>query len=132
MTQAGPLVWQTGLGWLVLAGGERPVPDNTDLFDTVTLRWAYPGRPVAVLPTAGGGRAYSPRFLFMWPNGNISVMGGEQAASVLATVKRAQLEARGNALSDAEAETFKAPVLEQYRREDRLLSTDWDPSSLTG
>jgi 3-methylcrotonyl-CoA carboxylase beta subunit len=63
------------------------------------------------------GRAYSPRFLFMWPNGNISVMGGEQAASVLTTVKRAQLESRGEQMSDAEEEKFKAPVLEKYRRE---------------
>ncbi|MHA4814405.1 carboxyl transferase domain-containing protein [Streptomyces aculeolatus] len=60
------------------------------------------------------GRAYSPRFLWMWPNAKISVMGGEQAASVLATVKRDQLEARGEEWSaEAEAE-FKAPVREQY------------------
>ncbi|MGW8974520.1 carboxyl transferase domain-containing protein [Streptomyces platensis] len=60
------------------------------------------------------GRAYSPRFLWMWPNAKISVMGGEQAASVLATVKRDQLEAHGEEWS-AEAEAaFKAPVREQY------------------
>ena len=63
------------------------------------------------------GRAYSPRFLWMWPNARISVMGGEQAASVLATVKRDQLEAAGKPWS-AEAETaFKAPLREQYEQQ---------------
>ncbi|MGW2920094.1 carboxyl transferase domain-containing protein [Streptomyces angustmyceticus] len=60
------------------------------------------------------GRAYSPRFLWMWPNAKISVMGGEQAASVLATVKRDQLEARGEEWSAEEEDAFKAPVREQY------------------
>ncbi|MEU9121812.1 carboxyl transferase domain-containing protein [Streptomyces sp. NPDC048506] len=60
------------------------------------------------------GRAYSPRFLWMWPNAKISVMGGEQAASVLATVKRDQLEARGEEWSTEEEDAFKAPVREQY------------------
>lgn len=60
------------------------------------------------------GRAYSPRFLWMWPNAKISVMGGEQAASVLATVKRDQMEARGEEWSAEEEETFRAPVREQY------------------
>ncbi|MET9511513.1 carboxyl transferase domain-containing protein [Streptomyces flavidovirens] len=60
------------------------------------------------------GRAYSPRFLWMWPNAKISVMGGEQAASVLATVKRDQLEARGEEWPAAEEEAFKAPIREQY------------------
>ena len=60
------------------------------------------------------GRAYSPRFLWMWPNARISVMGGEQAASVLATVRRDALEARGEEWpAEAEAE-FKAPILDQY------------------
>lgn len=60
------------------------------------------------------GRAYSPRFLWMWPNARISVMGGEQAASVLSTVKRDQMAVRGEEWS-AEAEAaFKAPVREQY------------------
>jgi 3-methylcrotonyl-CoA carboxylase beta subunit len=60
------------------------------------------------------GRAYSPRFLWMWPNARISVMGGEQAASVLATVRRDQLEARGEDWpADAEDE-FKAPIRQQY------------------
>ncbi len=60
------------------------------------------------------GRAYSPRFLWMWPNARISVMGGEQAASVLATVKRDGIEARGSAWSSEEEDAFKAPIKEQY------------------
>ncbi|MER6309966.1 carboxyl transferase domain-containing protein [Streptomyces sp. NPDC001739] len=60
------------------------------------------------------GRAYSPRFLWMWPNAKISVMGGEQAASVLATVKRDQMEARGEEWSAEEEDAFKAPVRAQY------------------
>jgi 3-methylcrotonyl-CoA carboxylase beta subunit len=59
------------------------------------------------------GRAYSPRFLWMWPNARISVMGGEQAASVLATVKRDGIEAKGGSWS-AEEERFKAPIRQQY------------------
>jgi 3-methylcrotonyl-CoA carboxylase beta subunit len=60
------------------------------------------------------GRAYSPRFLWMWPNARISVMGGEQAASVLATVKRDGIEAKGGAWSKDEEEAFKAPIRNQY------------------
>jgi 3-methylcrotonyl-CoA carboxylase beta subunit len=60
------------------------------------------------------GRAYSPRFLWMWPNARISVMGGEQAASVLATVKRDGIEAKGGHWSPAEEEAFKAPIRQQY------------------
>ncbi|MCK6426169.1 MAG: methylcrotonoyl-CoA carboxylase [Burkholderiaceae bacterium] len=60
------------------------------------------------------GRAYSPRFLWMWPNARISVMGGEQAASVLATVKRDGLEAKGASWSADEEEAFKAPIRQQY------------------
>ena len=60
------------------------------------------------------GRAYSPRFLWMWPNARISVMGGEQAASVLATVKREGIEARGGSWSAEEEEAFKGPIREQY------------------
>ncbi|MFB9462082.1 carboxyl transferase domain-containing protein [Streptomyces cinereospinus] len=63
------------------------------------------------------GRAYSPRFLWMWPNAKISVMGGEQAASVLATVKRDQLEGRGESWSAEAEEAFKAPVRAQYERQ---------------
>jgi 3-methylcrotonyl-CoA carboxylase beta subunit len=60
------------------------------------------------------GRAYSPRFLWTWPNSRISVMGGEQAASVLARVRRDGVEARGEAWSSEEEEAFKAPIREQY------------------
>ncbi len=60
------------------------------------------------------GRAYSPRFLWMWPNARISVMGGEQAASVLATVRRDGLEAQGKAWTPEEEEAFKAPIRAQY------------------
>jgi 3-methylcrotonyl-CoA carboxylase beta subunit len=60
------------------------------------------------------GRAYSPRFLWMWPNARISVMGGEQAASVLATVKRDGIEKSGKSWSREEEQAFKAPILAQY------------------
>ena len=60
------------------------------------------------------GRAYSPRFLWMWPNARISVMGGEQASSVLATVKRDGLEAAGKQWSAEEEEEFRRPIREQY------------------
>ncbi|MBS9533455.1 methylcrotonoyl-CoA carboxylase [Mycobacterium sp. M1] len=60
------------------------------------------------------GRAYSPRFLWMWPNARISVMGGEQAASVLATVRGEQLSAAGKPWSADEEEAFKAPIRAQY------------------
>ncbi len=60
------------------------------------------------------GRAYSPRFLWMWPNARISVMGGEQAASVLATVKRDGIEGKGGSWSAEEEEAFKAPIRQQY------------------
>jgi 3-methylcrotonyl-CoA carboxylase beta subunit len=63
------------------------------------------------------GRAYSPRFLWMWPNARISVMGGEQAASVLAQVKRDGIEAKGGAWAKDEEEAFKAPIRNQYERE---------------
>jgi 3-methylcrotonyl-CoA carboxylase beta subunit len=63
------------------------------------------------------GRAYSPRFLWTWPNARISVMGGEQAAGVLAQVKREALEKSGKAWSRAEEEAFKAPIVEQYARQ---------------
>jgi acetyl-CoA carboxylase carboxyltransferase component len=63
------------------------------------------------------GRAYSPRQLWMWPNAHISVMGGEQAASVLATVRRDSLEARGKTMSEEEEAEFKRPILEKYEEE---------------
>ena len=63
------------------------------------------------------GRAYSPRFLWTWPNSRISVMGGEQAASVLATVRRDGIEAGGGEWSRTDEEAFKAPIREQYERQ---------------
>jgi 3-methylcrotonyl-CoA carboxylase beta subunit len=63
------------------------------------------------------GRAYGPRFLFQWPNARTSVMGGEQAASVLATIKREALERAGKSLSEAQEEQLKAPIREQFERQ---------------
>ncbi|MCP4913038.1 MAG: methylcrotonoyl-CoA carboxylase [Oligoflexia bacterium] len=64
------------------------------------------------------GRAYSPRFLWMWPNARISVMGGEQAAGVLTTVRQAGLKAKGqNPMSDSEVATFQQPILDKYETE---------------
>jgi 3-methylcrotonyl-CoA carboxylase beta subunit len=63
------------------------------------------------------GRAYSPRFLWMWPNAKISVMGGEQAAAVLATVKRDQAEARGELWPPDAEDEFKRPIREQYEQQ---------------
>jgi 3-methylcrotonyl-CoA carboxylase beta subunit len=63
------------------------------------------------------GRAYEPRLLWMWPNARISVMGGEQAASVLTTVKRDQLARQGRTLSDGEDRAMREPIVEQYERE---------------
>ncbi len=63
------------------------------------------------------GRAYSPRFLWMWPNARISVMGGDQAAAVLATVRRDGIEGRGGSWSVEEEEAFKAPIRSQYEEQ---------------
>ncbi len=63
------------------------------------------------------GRGYQPRFLWMWPNSRISVMGGEQAASVLATVRRDGLEGAGKSWSKEDEDAFKAPIREQYERQ---------------
>ncbi|MFR9730370.1 carboxyl transferase domain-containing protein [Saccharopolyspora sp. MS10] len=63
------------------------------------------------------GRAYSPRFLWMWPNARISVMGGEQAASVLATVRRDQFDARGEEWSAEAEDEFKQPIRDQYEQQ---------------
>ena len=63
------------------------------------------------------GRAYSPRFLWMWPNARISVMGGEQAANVLLTVREEGLEREGKEMTDEEREEFKRPILEKYEEE---------------
>jgi 3-methylcrotonyl-CoA carboxylase beta subunit len=63
------------------------------------------------------GRAFSPRFLWMWPNARISVMGGDQAASVLATVKRDGIEAKGGQWSQEEEAAFKQPIKDQYEHQ---------------
>jgi 3-methylcrotonyl-CoA carboxylase beta subunit len=63
------------------------------------------------------GRAYSPRFMFTWPNARISVMGGEQAASVLATVKREAMEAKGETWSAEDEAAFRAPIRDRYEAE---------------
>jgi 3-methylcrotonyl-CoA carboxylase beta subunit len=75
------------------------------------------------------GRAYSPRFLWMWPNARISVMGGEQAAMVLALVKREGIERKGGTWSAEEEAEFKQPTLEKYEREGHPLYSSarlWD------
>jgi 3-methylcrotonyl-CoA carboxylase beta subunit len=63
------------------------------------------------------GRAYEPRLLWTWPNARISVMGGEQAAGVLAMVKRGQLAREGKTLSEADEETIRRPIVEKYEHE---------------
>jgi 3-methylcrotonyl-CoA carboxylase beta subunit len=80
------------------------------------------------------GRAYGPRFLFMWPNARISVMGGPQAAGVLATVRRENLEAEGKVWSAEEEAAFKQPVLDQYEREGHpyyATARLWDDGIIT-
>jgi 3-methylcrotonyl-CoA carboxylase beta subunit len=63
------------------------------------------------------GRAYSPRFLYMWPNAKISVMGGEQAASVLSTIQRDNIERMGKTWSEEQEDAFKKPILDKYEAE---------------
>jgi 3-methylcrotonyl-CoA carboxylase beta subunit len=80
------------------------------------------------------GRAYSPRFLFTWPNSRISVMGGEQAASVLATVRRDNIEGAGGSWSAEEEAAFKQPIREQYEREGHPYHATarlWDDGIIT-
>ncbi len=75
------------------------------------------------------GRAFGPRFLWMWPNARIAVMGGEQAAGVLATVRRTATEARGGSWSEAEETAFKQPVLDQFEAQSLPLYASarlWD------
>ncbi len=75
------------------------------------------------------GRAYGPRFLWMWPNARISVMGGEQAAGVLATVRRDGIEARGGSWSAEEEAAFKQPILDQFEAQAHPLFSSarlWD------
>ena len=76
------------------------------------------------------GRAYQPRFLFMWPNSRISVMGGEQAASVLAQVK----DAAGKKMSETETRRFKQPILDKYEEEGSPYYSSarlWDDGVIT-
>ncbi len=80
------------------------------------------------------GRAYGPRFLFTWPNARISVMGGPQAASVLATVRRDNIEADGKSWSAAEEAAFKRPILDQFETEGHpyyATSRIWDDGIIT-
>jgi 3-methylcrotonyl-CoA carboxylase beta subunit len=80
------------------------------------------------------GRAYGPRFLFTWPNARISVMGGEQAGSVLATVRRDNIEAEGKKWSEVEEEEFKQPIREQYDAEGNpyyATARLWDDGIIT-
>ena len=63
------------------------------------------------------GRAYGPRFLWMWPNARISVMGGQQAASVLLTVRLDNLRSRGGDMTPDEQEAFMRPTIEKYEAE---------------
>ncbi len=80
------------------------------------------------------GRAYQPRFMWMWPNSRISVMGGEQAANVLSQVKVEQLQAQGKTLSAAEIAKIQDPIREQYEREGSPYSSTarlWDDGILT-
>jgi 3-methylcrotonyl-CoA carboxylase beta subunit len=80
------------------------------------------------------GRAYSPRFLFTWPNARISVMGGEQAASVLATVRRDNIEAEGAAWSADDEEAFKQPIRDKYEEEGNpyyATARLWDDGIIT-
>ena len=80
------------------------------------------------------GRAYSPRFLFIWPNARISVMGGEQAASVLATVRRDNIEAKSEKWSAEEEENFKQPIRDNYEREGNpyyATARVWDDGIIT-
>jgi 3-methylcrotonyl-CoA carboxylase beta subunit len=80
------------------------------------------------------GRAYGPRFLFTWPNARISVMGGEQAASVLATVRRDNIEAAGKTWSQVEEEEFKQPIRDRYEAEGNPYYASarlWDDGIIT-
>ena len=80
------------------------------------------------------GRAYSPRFLFTWPNARVALMGSEQAASVLATVRRDNIEAAGKTWSVAEEEKFKKPIRDQFEAEGNpyfATARLWDDGIIT-
>ena len=75
------------------------------------------------------GRAYSPRFLWTWPNSRISVMGGEQAAGVLATVRRDAIERKGGSWSQEEEQAFKQPTIDMFEEQSHPLYASarlWD------
>jgi 3-methylcrotonyl-CoA carboxylase beta subunit len=75
------------------------------------------------------GRAYSPNFMFTWPNSRTGVMGGDQAANVLATIQRENLEREGKVWSEEEEALFKKPILEKYEKESHSLYASarlWD------
>jgi 3-methylcrotonyl-CoA carboxylase beta subunit len=75
------------------------------------------------------GRAFSPRFLWTWPNSRIAVMGGEQAAGVLATVRRDGIERRGGTWTEDEEAAFKRPTIEMFERQSHPLYASarlWD------
>jgi 3-methylcrotonyl-CoA carboxylase beta subunit len=75
------------------------------------------------------GRAYSPNFMYLWPNAKTAVMGGEQAANVLATVQRDNIEAAGKQWSQEEENTFKKPILDKFEKETHALYSTarlWD------
>ena len=83
---------------------------------------------------AMAGRAYQPRFLWMWPNARISVMGGDQAASVLSTIKKNQLEADGISMTEDEIDKLKEPILEKYEKEGHPYYSSarlWDDGIIT-
>ena len=80
------------------------------------------------------GRAYDPNFLFMWPNARISVMGGEQAAGVLAQVRRTQIETKGDTWSEEEEAAFKQPVIDNFEEEGHAYYASarlWDDGIIT-
>ena len=80
------------------------------------------------------GRAYDPNFLFMWPNARISVMGGEQAAGVLAQVRRTQIETKGDTSSEEEEAAFKQPVIDNFEEEGHAYYASarlWDDGIIT-
>jgi len=83
---------------------------------------------------AMAGRAYQPRFLWMWPNARISVMGGEQAADVLATIKKDQLESKGKTISEKEVDELRKPILDKYEKEGHSYYSSarlWDDGIIT-
>jgi 3-methylcrotonyl-CoA carboxylase beta subunit len=80
------------------------------------------------------GRGYSPRFLFTWPNARVSLMGSEQAASVLATVRRDSIEGQGGTWSAEEEEAFKQPIRDNFERESHpyfATARLWDDGIIT-